>query len=630
MAFILLFAALSSIMVFQIFWRPQVGQFVDEIIIETSQENIGTLIDSLIPYLIQNQYAAIYENLEQYQLRHSEIVRLELVDGSGRNLYPLFGDEQELSGSLLEVSESISFRGENMAELSALLDLSMTREALNSQLLQLGVIGLASFLVLGLIIALFLEYSVINRISKLALATEKLSKGDFGGELPVGGSDEIGSLVASFERMRENIRKTQLSLNLARQEAESASNAKSDFLATMSHEIRTPLNGVIGMAGLLAKSNLSEKQRIQVTTIRNSGKLLLNVINDILDFSKLEAGHMVLEKNRFVLGIMLESIEAMMELRVRQAKNQLRFHCESVREWEFRGDDSRIRQILLNLLSNANKFTRDGVIDIRASVVSQEDNLARIRFSVKDNGLGIPLDKQKTLFDRFTQVESSHSRRYEGTGLGLAICRQLANLMNGEIGVESHPGLGSTFWFEVDLECVSCARPGSELADRTDDRTPKLISAFSASVDSESRALRKQAASPVAGAAKRILVVEDNVANQLLAVMLLEDLGHDVHVAATGKEAIELAKVVDYNLVLMDMQMPEMDGIEATRHIRNLSGSHAAVPIIAMTANVQQKDKDACMEAGMIDFVTKPIDRTLLENKIAQWGANSPVSRLQG
>ncbi len=373
-----------------------------------------------------------------------------------------------------------------------------------------------------------------------------------------------------------------------------ATEAKSAFLATMSHEIRTPMNGVIGMIGLLLDTSLTSRQRDFAETARASGETLLTLINDILDFSKIEAGRLEIEITPFDLRrLVLEVVELLAEPAHTKAL-ELTYLIHHDVPTSVRGDPGRIRQILTNLLANAVKFTKQGEVAVRVTVVAGSGSEATpIRFEVADTGIGISEEARSRLFQPFSQADASTTRQYGGTGLGLAISRQLVGLMQGEIGVESTPGSGSTFWFTVPLEHETSGA----------DTVHEIV------VPRE-----RPAANGL-----RLLVAEDNAVNQRVAVYLLEKLGYQADVVANGFEALEALVRIPYPLVLMDCQMPEMDGFEASAEIRRREGPMRHTPIIAMTANAMEGDRERCIAAGMDDYVAKPVRVTDLEKALQRW-----------
>ncbi|MCP8883738.1 ATP-binding protein [Devosia sp. XJ19-1] len=356
--------------------------------------------------------------------------------------------------------------------------------------------------------------------------------------------------------------------------AQAANQAKSTFLATMSHEIRTPLNGIIGMTEILETTDLSAKQRDHLKVIRQSGDVLLDVINDILDYSKLEAGAMTVESRTFDLTEIMESVRNIMEPRARSAGLRITFDYPQI---ALRTDGGRLRQILINFIGNAIKFTASGSVTVRADVKGD-----RLVCSVQDTGPGITEGEMSRLFREFKQLDGSTTRPHGGTGLGLAISKRLAEALGGEVGVTSEPGLGSKFWVDLPVTNIGTnvqEAPGPVAAPRSENCSGD------------------------------VLVVDDNAVNRAVAGGLLERMGYSVSYAQNGEEAINCVAGTRYAAVLMDMQMPVLDGIESTRRIR-ASGND--VPIIGLSANAFDSDRDACLVAGMDAFIAKPVTRDKL------------------
>jgi PAS domain S-box-containing protein len=397
--------------------------------------------------------------------------------------------------------------------------------------------------------------------------------------------------------LEELVEERTTALSIAKEAAEAANRAKSTFLANMSHELRTPMNGIMGMTSLALRRATDAKQADQLSKVTQASHRLLGIINDILDISKIEAERLSLEKINFKLGSVLENTKSLISTKSLEKGLQLLIEiAPDLANQPLLGDPLRLGQVLLNLTGNALKFTAEGSITVRVLRVEEQPAHVLLRFTVQDTGIGIAAEDQIRLFTAFEQADGSTTRKYGGTGLGLAISKRLTQMMGGQIGVESRVGTGSVFWFTVRLD-----------KDPLNNEQTQEVFALSAE---EQLKIRYSGA--------RILLVEDEPVNQEVSQGLLEEVNLQVDLAEDGVEALEMAGRIDYALILMDMQMPRMNGIEATQAIRRLSGRQQT-PILAMTANAFDEDRQRCLKAGMNDHIAKPVDSEVLFETLLKW-----------
>lgn len=535
------------------------------------------------------------ENIATYIFNDS----LALPESSFKPVYQQSGSNFKLFQNYFEVYVPIEDENGYLFTVYLRSDLSALYER---YIRYAGVLISISFvtLIIAFLLSLNLQKLISKPVLALANTTNEISKKkDYSIRIEQKRKDEIGTLINGFNQMLSEIEQQNENLIQAKDIAEHSAKAKEEFLANMSHEIRTPMNAIMGVVDFLNDTSLNDKQQNYLDIIKNSADNLLVIINDILDLSKIESGKLVFEEAVIKPASIINTIIESCRPRFEKKKLEIKIDLDPRTPENFIGDPVRFGQILLNLFTNAIKFTIKGSITIGSKFIIDDYDTVTLKFYVKDTGIGIPREKFEVIFSSFTQATNATTRKYGGTGLGLSISQRLVEMQNGKMDLESEVGKGSTFSFEVTFKKTT--------QQHLDKDVPTPV---------EDIRINK------ANSSKSILLAEDNEVNQMLVVTLLNQWDYKVDVAENGIEAIEKLKSNNYDLILMDVHMPEMDGYDATKSIRkDLNGIKSEVPIIAMTASALQGEAERCLEAGMDDYISKPFNKNILYEKIVRFTA---------
>lgn len=578
-------------------WKSNLHDVLEHDAEHWSGDHLETLATELAPLLSQNQMAAVSETMDAV-LAHTDAWKsLQLLDNDGGQLYPTQPLPQDVISNHIRITNDITYRDEVIGTIVLNADPTNFESHILNVSYVFMVLALLGFFLIMIATAFIFEAFVLKPLKGLSQAADAVTLGDYAHKLPESEDATIGQLIANFSTMRTAIEQHATGLYEAKEAAEEASKAKSVFVASISHELRTPLNGMLGMANLLENSTLNDTQRQQVAMVTHSGNTLLGLLDEILEMTRIEANNLTLKIADFDLNTLLQDMSDQWAPKARAKGLTFVIDDRKISHHMLSGDIGHLSQLINILIGNSLKFTLRGEIRLRITQAKDADKDVITGFEINDTGIGIAAEYLPSLFEKFTQADSREARRYQGSGLGLSLAKGLAEQMGGKVGVTSVPDEGSTFWLSMRLP----------LATKTD-HVPRPISFFEEFSDPQPKNLETR---PL-----QILVAEDNIINQKVICGMLERSGHEIATVENGVQAVEAVSTGNFDLVLMDINMPEMTGLEATRHIRALQDERSKIPIIAVTANTAKADRDKYLREGMTGYVPKPIEAKKLAEAI--------------